>query len=63
MPWVLYVFSSREVLNIEGIQVHPVTAVEIEISPFSYEENQQKVIATATELGISVLAYSWVLVL
>ncbi|KAJ7451038.1 aldo/keto reductase [Mycena latifolia] len=38
--------------------IHPVTAVEIEISPFSYEENQKKVIATAAELGISVLAYS-----
>ncbi|KAJ7151721.1 aldo/keto reductase [Mycena filopes] len=38
--------------------LHPITAVEIEISPFAYEENQKKVIATATELGISVLAYS-----
>ncbi|KAJ7159013.1 aldo/keto reductase [Mycena crocata] len=38
--------------------VHPITAVEIEISPFSYEENQKKVIAAAAELGISVLAYS-----
>ncbi|KAJ7508514.1 aldo/keto reductase [Mycena galericulata] len=41
--------------------VYPVTAVEIEISPFSYEdseENQKKVIATAAELGISVIAYS-----
>lgn len=38
--------------------IHPVTAVEIEVSPFSYEENQKKVIATAAELGISVLAYS-----
>ncbi|KAJ7294084.1 aldo/keto reductase [Mycena rebaudengoi] len=38
--------------------IHPVTAVEIEISPFSYEENQKAVIATAAELGISVLAYS-----
>ncbi|KAJ7451035.1 aldo/keto reductase [Mycena latifolia] len=38
--------------------IYPVTAVEIEISPFSYEANQKKVIATAAELGISVLAYS-----
>ncbi|KAF7340253.1 Aldo/keto reductase [Mycena venus] len=38
--------------------IHPVTAVEIEVSPFSYEENQKKVIATAAELGISVIAYS-----
>ncbi|KAJ7153982.1 aldo/keto reductase [Mycena crocata] len=36
--------------------VHPMTAVEIEISPFSYEQNQKKVIETAAELGISVLA-------
>jgi len=38
--------------------VHPVTAAEIEISPFEYDENQKNVIATAEELGISVLAYS-----
>ncbi|KAJ7222581.1 aldo/keto reductase [Mycena pura] len=38
--------------------VHPVTAAEIEISPFEYGENQKNVIATAEELGISVLAYS-----
>ncbi|KAJ7150916.1 aldo/keto reductase [Mycena crocata] len=38
--------------------VHPVAAVEIEISPFSYEENQKRVIDTAAELGISVCAYS-----
>ncbi|KAJ7118630.1 aldo/keto reductase [Mycena crocata] len=38
--------------------IYPVTAVEIEISPFSYEENQRKVLSTAAELGISVLAYS-----
>ncbi|KAJ6498132.1 aldo/keto reductase [Mycena vitilis] len=38
--------------------IHPITAVEIEVSPFSYEENQKKVIATAAELGISVIAYS-----
>ncbi|KAJ7222584.1 aldo/keto reductase [Mycena pura] len=38
--------------------VHPVTAAEIEISPLAYDENQKNVIATAEELGISVLAYS-----
>ncbi|KAJ7652126.1 aldo/keto reductase [Mycena polygramma] len=38
--------------------IHPITAVEIEVSPFSYEENQKKVITTAAELGISVIAYS-----
>jgi pyridoxine 4-dehydrogenase len=39
-------------------QVHPVAAVEIEVSPWSYEEEQKKVIATATELNIAVLAYA-----
>ncbi|KAH9934624.1 aldo/keto reductase [Fomitopsis serialis] len=38
--------------------VHPITAVEIEVSPWSYEEETKKVIATAQELGISVAAYS-----
>ncbi|KIK69358.1 hypothetical protein GYMLUDRAFT_214481 [Collybiopsis luxurians FD-317 M1] len=38
--------------------VYPVTAAEIEVSPWEYEENQKAVIATATELNISVLAYS-----
>ncbi|EPT06152.1 hypothetical protein FOMPIDRAFT_1021199 [Fomitopsis schrenkii] len=38
--------------------VHPITAVEIEVSPWSYEEETKKVIATAQELGIAVVAYS-----
>ncbi|KAJ7236187.1 aldo/keto reductase [Mycena rebaudengoi] len=38
--------------------IHPVTAVEIEISPFSYEEQTKRVLATSAELGISVVAYS-----
>ncbi|KAJ7233756.1 aldo/keto reductase [Mycena rebaudengoi] len=38
--------------------IHPVTAVEIEISLFSYEEQTKRVLATSAELGISVLAYS-----
>ncbi|KAJ4475004.1 aldo/keto reductase [Lentinula aciculospora] len=38
--------------------VYPITAVEIEVSPWAYEENQKAVIATATELNVSVLAYS-----
>jgi len=37
-----------------------VTAVEIEVSPFEYGNNQKKVIATATELGIAITAYSCV---
>ncbi|KAJ7836388.1 aldo/keto reductase [Mycena olivaceomarginata] len=38
--------------------VYPVTAVEIEVSPFSYEAEQRRVIAAAAELGVSVVAYS-----
>ncbi|EJF65979.1 aldo/keto reductase [Dichomitus squalens LYAD-421 SS1] len=38
--------------------IHPITAVEIEVSLWSYEEETRKVIATAEELGISVIAYS-----
>ncbi|KAK7064861.1 Aldo/keto reductase [Favolaschia claudopus] len=38
--------------------IYPITAVEIEVSPFSYGEQQRKVIETAAELGIAVIAYS-----
>ncbi|KAH9842658.1 aldo/keto reductase [Rhodofomes roseus] len=38
--------------------VHPIAAVEIEVSPWSYEEETKKVIAASKELGISVVAYS-----
>ncbi|KAJ3540596.1 hypothetical protein NM688_g6206 [Phlebia brevispora] len=38
--------------------VHPIAAVEIEVSPWSYEEETRKVIATAQELGIAVVAYA-----
>ncbi|KAF8573346.1 aldo/keto reductase [Ramaria rubella] len=38
--------------------VHPVVSVEIEVSPWSYEDETKKVIATAAELQIPVLAYS-----
>jgi len=38
--------------------IHPVTAVEIEVSPLWFEEKAKKVIATAAELGISVVGYS-----
>jgi len=41
-----------------GNAVHPITAVEIEVSPWSYEVEAKKVIATAEELGITVIAYS-----
>jgi len=39
-------------------KVHPIAAAEIEISPWSYEEETKKVIATAAELGIAVVGYS-----
>ncbi|KIJ48635.1 hypothetical protein M422DRAFT_28368 [Sphaerobolus stellatus SS14] len=38
--------------------VLPIAAVEIEVSPFSYEEETKKVIATAGELNIPIAAYS-----
>ncbi|TFK49578.1 Aldo/keto reductase [Heliocybe sulcata] len=38
--------------------VHPIVAVEIEVSPWSYEPETKKVIAAAQELGIAVAAYS-----
>jgi len=39
-------------------KVHPIAAVEIEVSPWVYEEEAKKVIATAEELGVAVIAYS-----
>jgi len=38
--------------------VHPIAAVEIEVSPWSYEEETKKVIAATGELGIALVAYS-----
>ncbi|KAI0079966.1 aldo/keto reductase [Panus rudis PR-1116 ss-1] len=38
--------------------VAPIAAVEIEVSPWSYEEETKKVLETANELGIAVAAYS-----
>lgn len=40
--------------------VHPIAAVEIEVSPWSLEDETKKVIATAAELGVAVVAYSYV---
>ena len=39
-------------------QVHPIGAIEIEVSPWSYEDETRKVIATAESLGVAVTAYS-----
>lgn len=41
-----------------GNAVHPISAVEIEISPWSYEEETKTVIATAKELGVAVAGYA-----
>jgi len=38
--------------------VAPVAAVEIEVSPWTYGEETRKVIATAKELNVAVIAYS-----
>jgi len=48
---------SAETLR-RGHKVHPISVVEIEVSPFSYEPQAREVIATAKELGIAVAAYS-----
>ncbi|KIJ16831.1 hypothetical protein PAXINDRAFT_168286 [Paxillus involutus ATCC 200175] len=39
-------------------KIHPISVVEIEISPWSYEPEAKEVIATAKELGVAVAAYS-----
>ncbi|KAI0818942.1 aldo/keto reductase [Irpex lacteus] len=38
--------------------VHPISVVEIEVSPWAIEEETKKVLAAAAELGVSVAAYS-----
>jgi len=38
--------------------VHPIGAIEIEVSPWSYEQETKKVISTAKELDVAVVAYS-----
>ncbi|EIM92841.1 aldo/keto reductase [Stereum hirsutum FP-91666 SS1] len=39
-------------------KVWPIASVEIEISPFSYEDETKKVVETCKELGIAVVGYS-----
>ncbi|KAF8828176.1 hypothetical protein HHX47_DHR4000610 [Lentinula edodes] len=39
-------------------EIYPITAAEIEVSPWSYDHNQKAVISTARELNITVVAYS-----
>jgi len=48
---------SAETLR-RGHKIHPISIVEIEISPFSYEQHTRDVIATAKELGVAVAGYS-----
>jgi pyridoxine 4-dehydrogenase len=48
---------SAETLR-RGHKIHPISVVEIEVSPLSYELQTRDVIATAKELGVAVAAYS-----
>ncbi|KIJ68968.1 hypothetical protein HYDPIDRAFT_81085 [Hydnomerulius pinastri MD-312] len=48
---------SAETLR-RGNKIHPISVVEIEVSPWSYEPETKKVIAAAKELGIAVAGYS-----
>ena len=41
--------------------MHPISIVEIEVSPTSYEDETRNVIATAAELDVAVAGYSYVL--
>ncbi|KZV96973.1 Aldo/keto reductase [Exidia glandulosa HHB12029] len=38
--------------------IHPVSVVEIEVSPWSYDDHCKAVIALAKELGVAIAAYS-----
>ncbi|KAF9246213.1 NADP-dependent oxidoreductase domain-containing protein [Melanogaster broomeanus] len=48
---------SAETLR-RGYKIHPISVVEIEVSPWSYEPETKKVIDTAKELGVAVAGYS-----
>lgn len=48
---------SAETLR-KGNSVHPIVAVEIEVSPWSMEGETKKVLVTAEELGIAVVGYA-----
>ncbi|TFK29153.1 aldo/keto reductase [Coprinopsis marcescibilis] len=39
-------------------KIHPITAAEVEISPWSYEQRTKDLLEASKELGVSVLAYS-----
>jgi len=40
------------------LYVHPIAIVEIEVSPWSYEEETKKFLQVAKELNITVAAYA-----
>ena len=42
----------------KGHAVHPIAAVEIEVSPWSMEGETKNVLAAAEELGIAVIGYA-----
>ena len=44
----------------KGNSVHPIAAVEIEVSPWSIEPETKNVLAVAEELDVAVIAYSFV---
>ncbi|PIL36668.1 hypothetical protein GSI_00357 [Ganoderma sinense ZZ0214-1] len=44
--------------GLHDLGVYPISVVEIQISPISYEEETKKVLAASAELNISVAAYS-----
>lgn len=46
---------------IPGAQVHPVAAVEVELSLFALEEEVKDVLEACDDLGIALVAYSYVL--
>ncbi|KAF8311576.1 aldo/keto reductase [Clavulina sp. PMI_390] len=59
------VVTTLKQLQNEGIlkyiglsEVAPIATVEMEVSPWTYDENIREVIAAAGELGVTVLAYS-----
>lgn len=48
---------SAETLR-KAYAVHSIVSAEIEVSPWSMEEETKNVLATAQELGVAVFAYS-----
>lgn len=51
----------RKTFELTHRQVHPVAAVEVELSLFALEEEVKEVLEACDELGIALIAYSYVL--